>query len=123
MIMTDSTSNFLFQLLKKDKLFFQNDLTTEDLTKEIIEKSKKKVIKQYKTYRWILAVTLSLIFASFLYLDIISPEISKSGQEMIHFWVIWLPIILMNLYISKRAWNGKRNLLILELLEKEILKQ
>lgn len=121
--MTDSTSNFLFQLLKKDKLFFQNDLTTEDLTKEIIEKSKKKVIKQYKTYRWILAVTLSLIFASFLYLDIISPEISKSGQEMIHFWVIWLPIILMNLYISKRAWNGKRNLLILELLEKEILKQ
>lgn len=119
--MIESTTNYLFQLLKKDKLFFQNDLKLEDLTLEIIKKLKKKIIKQYKIYRWTLAVTLSLIFATFLYLDIISPRITKSAQDIINYWVIWIPLISINLYISKGAWKGKRNILILEILETEVL--
>lgn len=119
--MQDSTINYLIHLLKKDGLIFKKDFSTENLTKEIMEKLKKKIIKQYKAYRWILAITLSLIFASFLYLDIISPNFSKFAQEIIRFWFIFIPIISINIFVSKYAWNGKRNLLILELLEKEVL--
>ena len=121
MIMVDSTTNYLIRLLKKDGLIFQKDFTAENLTKEIIEKLKTKIIKQYKTYRWILAITLSLIFASFIYLDIISPNITKFAQEVIRFWFIFIPIISINIFVSKYAWNGKRNLLILELLETEVI--
>jgi hypothetical protein len=119
--MQDSTINYLIHLLKKDGLIFKKDFSTENLTKEIMEKLKKKIIKQYKAYRWILAITLSLIFASFLYLDIISPNFSKFAQEIIRFWFIFIPIISINIFVSKYAWHGKRNLLILELLEKEAL--
>jgi len=119
--MNDSTVNYLMHKLKEDRLFFQNNLVVEDLTKEIIEKTRKKVTKQYKIYRWMLAAMLSLIFATFLYLDIISPSITNSAQDIIRFWVIWLPLLSMNLYLLRRAWNGKRNLLIIELLEKEFL--
>lgn len=68
-----------------------------------------------------MAITLSLMFASFLYLDIISPNITKFGQEVIRFWFIFIPIISINFFVAKYAWNGKRNLLIIELLETEIL--
>lgn len=119
--MEDSTINYLIHLIKKDGLIFQKDFTKEDLTTEIIEKLKKKISKQYKTYRWIMAVTFILIFATFLYLDIISPSITKSAQNIIHYWVIWIPLISINIYVGKSAWNGKRNLLILELLETEVL--
>ena len=121
MIMVDSTINYLIHLLKKDGLIFQKDFSAENLTKEIIEILKKKIIKQYKTYRWILGLTLALIFASFLYLDIISPNINKFAQEVIRFWFIFIPIISINIFVAKYVWNGKRNLLILELLEKEVL--
>jgi len=119
--MNDSTTNYLLHLLQKDGLIFKKDFSTENLTPEIIEKVKTKVSKQYKIYRWILAVTLILIFATFLYLDIISPSITKSAQDIIHYWVIWIPLISINLYVGKSAWNGKRNILILELLEKEVI--
>lgn len=120
--MNDSTVNYLIHLLKKDGLIFQNKFTAEDLTTKWIEKLRRKITKQYKTYRWILGITLGLIFASFLYLDITSSGITKSTQEIIRFWVICLPLISINLFVLKYAWNGKRNLLILELLEKEVLK-
>jgi hypothetical protein len=119
--MKDSTIQYLIQLLKKDRLIFHKDFTANDLTMEIIVKLRRKIIKQYKTYRWILGITLSLIFISFLYLDYISPNISKFGQELIRFWFIFIPIISINLFVLKYAWNGKRNLLILELLETEVL--
>lgn len=121
MIMVDSTINYFIQLLKKDKLIFQRNFTAENLTQEIIEKLKNKITKQYKTSKWILAITLSLIFASFLYLDIISPDISKSAHLIIRFWWIFIPSISINLFVSKYAWHGKRNLLILEILETEVL--
>jgi hypothetical protein len=119
MIMQDSTINYLVHLLKKDGLIFNKDFTADKLKEESVEKLRTKITKQYKVYRWILGITLSLIFASFLYLDIISPNITRFAQEIIRFWFIFIPIITINIFVSKYAWNGKRNLLILELLEKE----
>lgn len=121
MNMQDSTINYLVHLLKKDGLIFNKDFTVDKLKEESVKKLRTKITKQYKVYRWILGITLSLIFASFLYLDIISPNISKFAQEIIRFWFIFIPIITINIFVSKYAWNGKRNLLILELLEKEVL--
>jgi len=119
--MNDSTANYLLHLLQKDGLIFKKDFSTENLTPELIEKLKTKVINQFKHYRWILAISLILIFISFLYLDIISPGISKFAQQVIRFWYIFTPMLTINIMVSKYAWNGKRNILILELLEKEVI--
>lgn len=120
--MKQETIDYLIQILRKDGLIFQKDFKAENITQEITAKLKIKIIKQYKSYRWILAITLSLIFASFIYLDLITPNISKFAEQIIRFWYIFIPMISINIFVSKYAWNGKRNLLILELFEKEILK-
>lgn len=119
--MNDSTANYLLHLLQKDGLIFKKDFSTENLTPELIEKLKTKVINQFKHYRWILAISLILIFISFLYLDIISLGISKFAKQVIRFWYIFTPMLTINIMVSKYAWNGKRNILILELLEKEVI--
>lgn len=120
--MKPETITHMIDLLKKDKLIFKKNFTAEDLTAELILKLQNKIKKEHKIIRWILGVTLLLMFLTFLYLYLTLNSSSKFTEYIVRFWYIFLPILTINIFIffSKYNWNAKRNLLILDLLEKKV---
>ncbi|MDK2977902.1 MAG: hypothetical protein PWP52_616 [Bacteroidales bacterium] len=117
--MKTETITHIIDLLKKDKLIFKKDFTAEDLTAELILKLQQKIKKEHQIIRWTLGVTLLLVFLSFLYLDLSLNSSTKFAEHIVRFWYIFLPMLTINIFLSKYSWNAKRNLLILDLLEKE----
>ncbi|MGM0505076.1 MAG: hypothetical protein ACQESQ_10680 [Bacteroidota bacterium] len=111
----------MIDLLKKDKLIFKKDFIAEDLTAELILKLQKKIKKEHQIIRWILGVTLLLVFLTFLYLETTLNSSTKFTEHIVRFWYIFLPMLTINIFLSKYSWNAKRNLLILDLLEKEMI--
>lgn len=119
--MKDSTIYYLIKLLKSDSLIKYKTFNKEDITSELIEKLKIKILRKFKTMRWILALTSISILASFIYLSIIEEQYTKLGEYIIHFWYIYLGAFIANIFVSKEIWNSRRNLLILDIFEKELL--
>src|SRR6056297_639422 len=119
--MKPETITQMIDLLKKDKLIFKKDFTAEDLTAELILKLQKKITKENKIIRWLLGATLLLIFLTFLYLELTLNSSTKFAEHIIRFWYIFIPMLTINIFLSKYSWNAKRNLLILDLLEKEMI--
>ncbi|MDY6800723.1 MAG: hypothetical protein SVU94_05810 [Bacteroidota bacterium] len=119
--MKPETITQMIDLLKKDKLIFKKDFTSEDLTAELILKLQKKIKKEHLIIRWLLGVTLLLIFLTFLYLELTLNSSTKFAEHIVRFWYIFIPTLTINIFLSKYSWNAKRNLLILDLLEKEII--
>jgi len=119
--MKTETVTQIIDLLKKDKLIFKKDFTAEDLTAELILKLQQKIKKEHKIIRWILGVTLLLMFLTFLYLELTLNNSTKFAEHIVRFWYIFLPMLTINIFLSKYSWNAKRNLLILDLLEKEVI--
>jgi hypothetical protein len=117
--MKDTTIDYLIKLLKKDSVIKQKNFSSEDINQEIIDKLKIKITRKYKTMRWIIAATLILVLASFIYLSKIEDNYTKLGEHIISFWYIFLGVFIVNIFVSKEIWNSKRNLLILDLFEKE----
>ncbi|MFO7843595.1 MAG: hypothetical protein R6V16_07260 [Bacteroidales bacterium] len=111
----------MIDLLKKDKLIFKKDFIAEDLTAKLILKLQKKIKKEHQIIRWILGVTLLLVFLTFLYLETTLNSSTKFTEHIVRFWYIFLPMLTINIFLSKYSWNAKRNLLILDLLEKEMI--
>ncbi|HKL07942.1 MAG TPA: hypothetical protein VJ896_04155 [Bacteroidales bacterium] len=118
--MKPETTTQLIDLLKKDKLIFKQDFTSEDFTTELILTLQKKIKKEHQIIRWILGVTLLLVFLTFLYLELTLNRSTKFAEHIVRFWYILLPMLTINIFLSKYSWNAKRNLLILDLLEKEM---
>jgi uncharacterized membrane protein len=118
--MKPETITHMIDLLKKDKLIFKKNFTAEDLTAELILKLQNKIKKEHKIIRWILGVTLLLMFLTFLYLDLTLNSSTKFTEYIVRFWYIFLPMLTINIFFSKYNWNAKRNLLILDLLEKKV---
>jgi len=119
--MKPETITQMIDLLKKDKLIFKKDFTAEDLTAELILKLQKKITKENKIIRWLLGATLLLIFLTFLYLELTLNSSTKFAEHIVRFWYIFIPMLTINIFLSKYSWNAKRNLLILDLLEKEMI--
>jgi uncharacterized membrane protein len=118
--MKPETITHMIDLLKKDKLIFKKNFTAEDLTAELILKLQNKIKKEHKIIRWILGVTLLWMFLTFLYLDLTLNSSTKFTEYIVRFWYIFLPMLTINIFFSKYNWNAKRNLLILDLLEKKV---
>lgn len=118
--MKPETITHMIDLLKKDKLIFKKNFTAEDLTAELILKLQNKIKKEHKIIRWILGVTLLWMFFTFLYLDLTLNSSTKFTEYIVRFWYIFLPMLTINIFFSKYNWNAKRNLLILDLLEKKV---
>jgi hypothetical protein len=111
----------MIDLLKKDKLIFKQNFTAEDLTAELILKLQKKIKKEHQIIRWILGVTLLLVFLTFLYIELTLNSSTKFAEHIVRFWYIFFPMLTINIFLSQYSWNAKRNLLILDLLEKEMI--
>ena len=119
--MKDSTINYMIKLLKNDSLIKHITFNKEDITSELIEKLKRKITRKFNTMRSIVALVLGLILATFIYLSIVEEHYSKLGENIIRFWYIYLGAFIANIFVSKEIWNSRRNLLILNLFEKELL--
>lgn len=119
--MKNETIEFLIKNLKDDHIIKQRDFTADTINQEIIEKIRIKIKKRFKTMRWIMASTLILVLATFFYLNFLDTEITKIGVHIIRFWSIFYGMFIVNIFVSKEIWNSRRNLLIIDLFEKEII--
>ena len=120
--MKESTILELIKLLKNDSIITNKNFTPENLNEDSLIVIKLKIIKRFKTIRWILAIILLLVSLTFFYLALMDKDISRLGYFLIRFWFINLPMIAIIIFFARELWNSRRNLLIVDLLEKEIIK-
>lgn len=118
--MKSTTVDHLIKLLKSDSIIKQKSFSI-NINKEFIEKLKIKIKRKFKTIRWVLALTLISILASFIYLSLVEEYYTKLGEHIIRFWYIYLGAFIVNIFVFKEIWNSKRSLLILDIFEKELL--
>ena len=120
--MKTETVEFLIKNLKDDHIIKQKSFTSDKINKESVEKTRIKIKKRFKTMRWLIAITLILILATFIYLSFTEGPITKLGKSFIQFWYIFMGAFISSTFASREIWNSRKNLLILDLFEKEILK-
>jgi hypothetical protein len=119
--MKEATKNDLIELLKKDQLIRNKNFTHENINEDFLIVTRLKIQKRFKTIRWILAITLILIALTFFYLAWMDKDISRLGYFLIRSWFINLPMITVIILFARELWNSRRNLLIVDLFEKEII--
>lgn len=119
--MKESTIFEFIKLLKNDRLISNKNFTPENLNEDSLIVIRQKINKRFKTVRWILGITLALITFTFYYLATMDEDISRLGYYLIRFWFIFIPMFIMNIFFARELWNSRRNLLILDLFEKEII--
>ncbi len=121
--MKESTILEFIKLLKNDRLISNKNFAPENLNDDSLIVIRQKINKRFKTVRWILGITLTLITITFYYLASMDENISRLGYYLIRFWFIFIPMFIMNIFFARELWNSRRNLLIVDLLEKEVLKK
>lgn len=119
--MKTETIEFLIKNLKDDHFIKQKHFTADQINQEAIEKIRIKIKKRFKTMRWLIAITLILILSTFVYLSFTEGPITRLGKSFIQFWYIYMGAFIASAFASRELWNSRKNLLILDLFEKEIL--
>ncbi|MEE4196895.1 MAG: hypothetical protein V2I54_04570 [Bacteroidales bacterium] len=119
--MKPETINQMMDLLKKDKLIFNKNFSVEDLSAELVAKLQKKIKREHQIIRWVLGVSLFFVFLTFFSLELTLNRSAKFTGYLVRFWYFLLPMLMIIVFVSKYSWNAKRNLLILDLFEKEMI--